>query len=109
MGHLDNLDWRLRGPCTSLKPNEYDEIFFPEQGRRIKKAREFCAECPVKDICLEFALKYNCSGIWAGTNERERSKMKQVLTRTVVEPVLAAVAPIRKKRRPVRVCNIKAI
>lgn len=109
MGHLDNLDWRLRGPCSTLKPQEYDELFFPEQGRKIKKARAFCAGCPVKDICLEFALKNNCSGIWAGTNEQERGKMKHVLTRVIVEPVVAAVAPIRKKRRPVKICNVRVV
>lgn len=56
------------------------DIFFgtDEQPSSLKRAREFCSECPVKRTCLEHALvtpeEY---GIWAGTSARGREQMRE--------------------------------
>ena len=37
-----------------------------------------CRECPAKEPCLEFALTTNQdSGIWGGTSEEERRKLRR--------------------------------
>jgi len=41
-----------------------------------KEAKAICAECPYKKACLEFALKYSEIGIWGGTTELERRRMR---------------------------------
>jgi Transcription factor WhiB len=41
-----------------------------------QEAKAICAECPYKKACLEFALKYSEIGIWGGTTELERRRMR---------------------------------
>jgi hypothetical protein len=36
--------------------------------------KEICARCPVKHICLEFALLHDMQGVWGGMTEGERNK-----------------------------------
>ena len=50
------------------------DFFFILPGQKSKRAKQFCAECPVKRECLEFALIYNEKGIWGGTTEEERER-----------------------------------
>ena len=106
MGLIAEFDWRIIGPCSTLSLLEYDRLFFPKSGRSIKEAKDFCNGCPVADTCLQFAIDNDCEGIWAGTNYRERQKMKLVLVpkvvASIVESKLADVIPIRKKRKIVK-------
>lgn len=60
------------GKCGALNPKDSDKLFFPDAGRTIRGAKEFCADCPVINICLEQALINREHGVWAGTNEKER-------------------------------------
>ena len=47
------------------------------------KAKALCLVCPVRDVCLEFALKIREShGIWGGLNEFER---RQILRRRTLQ------------------------
>lgn len=49
-----------------------------EQGRfqRVQTARAICAECPVQQECLEYALTHHeIFGVWGGRTERERRKL----------------------------------
>lgn len=109
MGLIAEVDWRLIGPCSTLSMVEYDRLFFPKSGRSIKEAKEFCGNCPVADTCLQFAIDNDCEGIWAGTNYRERQKMKffvvPKIVKEIVEPVLATVTPIKKKPKIVKRMN----
>jgi WhiB family redox-sensing transcriptional regulator len=39
-------------------------------------ARRICADCPVKDLCLEYALVNRIDhGVWGGCSERERRRL----------------------------------
>ena len=71
--------WRKIAVCRDTDP----DLFFPvgTTGQalvQIDRAKEVCDQCPVKRDCLEFALETNQdSGIWGGTSEEERRKLRR--------------------------------
>lgn len=70
-GRMDTT-WMHQGKCRELRP----ETFFPSDGVGVEVARKICADCPVKEPCLEYAL-YNRieHGVWGGASERERRRI----------------------------------
>jgi len=45
---------------------------------QIDQAKAVCETCPVKGPCLQFALATNQdSGIWGGTTEEDRRKLRR--------------------------------
>jgi WhiB family redox-sensing transcriptional regulator len=61
LGNCKNLAW---------------EIFFPGNGTGLSAAQKICAECPVSQECLEYALQYHIEhGVWGGCSERERGRI----------------------------------
>jgi WhiB family redox-sensing transcriptional regulator len=65
--------------CAEVDP----ELFFPtdEHGvgnsyTSMKEAKKICNACTLKLQCLEYALRRNESGIWGGTTEGERRKIR---------------------------------
>jgi WhiB family transcriptional regulator, redox-sensing transcriptional regulator len=51
-------------------------VFFPSDGVGVDVARRICIDCPVKGICLEYALRNRIDhGVWGGTSERERRRI----------------------------------
>jgi WhiB family redox-sensing transcriptional regulator len=64
--------WMLGARCRDLPP----AIFFPSDGVGVEVARHYCAECPVRAECLEFALEQRIDhGVWGGASERERRRI----------------------------------
>ena len=64
--------WMVQGRCRDLPP----EVFFPSDGVGVEVARRYCAECPVKSPCLEYALENHIEhGVWGGASERERRRI----------------------------------
>jgi WhiB family redox-sensing transcriptional regulator len=64
--------WMLGARCRDLPP----VIFFPRDGAGVEVARHYCAECPVRTQCLEFALEQRIDhGVWGGASERERRRI----------------------------------
>lgn len=50
--------------------------FFPEKGGSTRQAKAVCLMCPVREVCLEYALDNRVQhGIWGGVSERERRRM----------------------------------
>jgi len=67
-----DTSWMTEGRCRDLPP----EIFFPSDGVGVEVARRYCAECPVKGQCLEYALENHIEhGVWGGASERERRRI----------------------------------
>jgi WhiB family redox-sensing transcriptional regulator len=65
--------WRARAACrgTDLA------VFFPGRGESAEPARQICAQCPVRQPCLEFALGHGIvHGIWGGLAERDRRALR---------------------------------
>lgn len=68
--------WYSRAACRGLDP----ALFYPTRGeinsgKRNWPAFAVCASCPVRADCLEEGL-YEAHGIWGGTTERERVRMR---------------------------------
>ena len=64
--------WMRRGNCREEPPS----LFFPSDGTGVDIARQLCATCPVKEPCLEYALRNRIDhGVWGGTSERERRRI----------------------------------
>jgi len=64
-------------PCAQTD----SELFFPESAGdavRIKPiVKKICGSCDFQSECLEYALNTNSFGIWGGTLETERKRMRR--------------------------------
>ena len=75
----DADDWRDRASCRSVDP----DLFFPVGTTggalvQIENAKAVCRSCDALEACLEFALQTNQeSGVWGGTSEEERRKLRK--------------------------------
>jgi WhiB family redox-sensing transcriptional regulator len=78
-----NRNWMSQANCMGVDP----DLFFPERGESVKEAKEVCATCIVKQRCLEYALDNNEKfGIWGGSSERERRRMRKQRALNKVKP-----------------------
>jgi WhiB family redox-sensing transcriptional regulator len=84
--------WRKHALCRDTDP----DLFFPvgTTGQaliQIDRAKQVCNQCPVKTDCLDFALETNQdSGIWGGTSEEERRKLRREYVAIHKRPTQAA-------------------
>lgn len=64
--------WWERAACRGMPI----ELFFPGRGdTSIREALAVCADCPVREECLDDALSHSREGtygIWGGMSERQR-------------------------------------
>jgi len=77
-------DWRAAGACRSADP----ELFFPiatgvaVTATQVMKAQRICADCGVRQQCLEFAMQNGeVHGVWGGTTPEERVRARRALVR----------------------------
>ncbi|MFE9561263.1 WhiB family transcriptional regulator [Streptomyces sp. NPDC006487] len=89
--------WQLRAACRALGSNRF---FHPagERGEdreeRDAAAKRVCAGCPVREACLEHALRTREPyGVWGGLTEEERRALLVRSRRTGRGPAAAAAAP----------------
>ncbi len=72
-------EWRRNAACRDTDP----DLFFPVGTtgpaiEQIENAKAVCKQCDAQADCLEFALATNQdSGIWGGTSEEERRKLRR--------------------------------
>ena len=70
----ERFAWQQRANCQGLDP----DLFFPDRGTSTAEAKKVCADCAVKEDCLEWALDAGEKfGIWGGTSERERRRLRK--------------------------------
>lgn len=50
------------------------DTFFAEEE---SEAKDICNDCHFINECLEYALQVDVVGIWGGTNETERAKIRK--------------------------------
>jgi len=76
-------DWRAAGACASADP----ELFFPIAksaltATQMRKAQLICADCGVRQQCLDFAMQNGeMHGVWGGTTPDERIRARRALLR----------------------------
>lgn len=76
----DDNEWRVNAACRDTDP----DLFFPVGTtgpalEQIAAAKAVCEKCVSREPCLEFALVTNQeSGIWGGTSEEERRKLRKI-------------------------------
>ena len=71
-----DIDWRGDAACSGVN----SDLFFPatEDESATAQAKEICAECPVQEACLQYALATNQSaGVWGGLDEGDRRRLRR--------------------------------
>ena len=69
---MSSPTWRKRAACRGLDP----EVFYPTSDEEAEEAKAICGECPVRQLCLEYALTHReRDGVWGGLTERERRRL----------------------------------
>jgi WhiB family redox-sensing transcriptional regulator len=70
-------DWRAAGACRTADP----DLFFPvavggSASSQVNRALRICGGCPVRQACLDFAMRTRePAGIWGGTTPEERIRV----------------------------------
>jgi hypothetical protein len=86
-----DLTWQLTAACLGMFDDTGEDLFFPPDNpggpkagkgiagerERVEKARAICSTCPVKKECLNYAIEHECQGIWGGTTDSERKKIRR--------------------------------
>lgn len=87
-------DWRQQSGCDGHDSS----LWFPHHGdhRAAQQALAICSTCPVRLDCLTVHLAERY-GIWGGTTERERRRVRQQLGEGI--PLETATAPLVRRRR----------
>lgn len=72
---MDRAEWMADSNCRGSDPN----LFFPHPTEFdvAAKAKAICRACDVQAECLAYALNNNEDGIWGGTSERERRRIRR--------------------------------
>jgi WhiB family redox-sensing transcriptional regulator len=68
-----SLEWMDDALCREIDA----ELFFPENTTP-SAARKACALCTVQTECLEYALQRPVMGVWGGTTEKERQRLRRM-------------------------------
>ena len=67
-----DMDWQIGAPCTEADP----KWFFPDAGVSSAPAKRVCEGCPVREVCLRWALDHReLHGVWGGKTADERRRL----------------------------------
>lgn len=82
-GLIDYPEWQSSANCLGVG----NKIFFVERGSSTKPAKSICAQCEVKEQCLEYALDNNIkTGVWGGTDKRQRERILKQRVNNIEQP-----------------------
>jgi WhiB family transcriptional regulator, redox-sensing transcriptional regulator len=88
----NHADWRVSAECASLET----AIFFPDPDGAdyegaVLDAKAICAACPVRNDCLEFAIRTRQDdGVWGGATPEERRSIRRRRRRQALKNSQAA-------------------
>src|SRR3990170_4329007 len=77
---MNGLGWQDSARCAGAGL----ELFFPDGGDT-RRAKAFCAGCPVWGECLAYGLDED-HGVWGGLNLAERARLRRLRHRLAVAP-----------------------
>lgn len=73
-----SADWQDEAACAGYP----SEMFFTSQGTSPSAdVTQLCNSCPVKQECLDYAIKTHSYGIWAASTMQDRIKLKRMTQR----------------------------
>jgi WhiB family redox-sensing transcriptional regulator len=76
---MKQQSWRDHAACRGVDPG----IFYPSSDEEAEQAKAICAQCSVRQACLEHALLIReKEGVWGGATERERRRIIRQRRRT---------------------------
>lgn len=65
--------------ASDILCGNYPEAFTPDNGESPAIARALCNECPIKQACAEYGIKYERRGIYGGLTALERRNIRRQL------------------------------
>ena len=78
----EDTTWRIAALCRCddavhfFAPNRLERK--EEKDFREAQARAICGRCPVRDVCLDYAIDVGeTHGIWGGLNELQRRRLRE--------------------------------
>lgn len=80
--------------CVDSDP----DAWFPQTNEEERSAKRICRLCAERQPCLQWALDHDESGIWGGTNERERRRLRSGLPVELDQPARYGVASFERER-----------
>lgn len=93
------LDWHDEGICAQTDP----DAFYPETGQDGTAAKKVCRECPVRDLCLQWAFEIGDTwAVMGGLTYAERlmfRKQKLKPTRDNIDRWIDASFEEKRQRR----------
>jgi len=90
-------NWRAESACLNTDP----DVFFPvavgtAAGKLVTRALRICDGCPVKQQCLDYAMRSGeKDGIWGGTTPEERIRARRASHRRLSVRARRAAAESR--------------
>ena len=73
---FDPMPWKEHANCKGVDT----DLFFPEQGVnriQIEQAKTVCRGCEVRTECFTYAMQHFERGVWGGTSEIQRKRIRQ--------------------------------
>lgn len=68
-------EWHREAACKDVPD---PDIFYPERGHTGAEAKAICKACPVRAVCLEWALDTGEPyGVWGALTARERKELRR--------------------------------
>ncbi len=68
--------WQSQALCRDL--SDADFFLSGDDYAGLKKAKAVCAQCPVQEACLDFAIQSNQTlGVWGGASPNERRQIRR--------------------------------
>ena len=90
-----NWDWQQNAACRGLDTEQFynpDRARGPNKRAREAAAKAVCAQCPVVQSCLNWALTAGEPyGVWGGTTPEERSAFRSDIVPALDRDELLAV------------------
>ena len=99
-----DYSWQDSANCKGLPT----DLFYPGRGTAIPKViKDRCSSCPVKEECLEHALKYEAYGYWGDTTESDRVFIRSNRKIVLIKPETVFWYSVTEAKREKEVNRVK--
>lgn len=71
----EDVAWMDDGACQGMDL----EPFYPTHRAHTDRGKNICKSCDVRARCLEYALTHREWGVWGGTDDNDRDRLRRRL------------------------------